>query len=425
MDKTLKPALFILSCFFLNTQVFADTKISDSLKITQSFDKLNINSDASDGCAFAGVWNVTGGPYGPQTFVITVNSNVLRVGYEEKKFIFNSIGIVRAQISPSGRSANGRWVESQAEGPYELTLNPNGLSFDATSKFGAYETYNYKGQKIQTLNCNEPIAFVEEAFELRKGGGTWKEHPWRSSTLSSNQQMGKNSSLEVQTPISKSRAETQKSDFYETRQFSDKPQIELEAWKAKYIANCKGKNEFKTSCLNLKEDIGNKEYQIKLEQEITNLAHRYNRDCHGDVRYTDEACININNEIDNKKFLLGESNELSNQRQNYKKNKQTSSNKPEDDYREDIFCINAQQEQNELLSSTGNHCPVRKNNLCFDIRYVWKIRNNCKDKYFVRWKFKGATGANVISPNREVNVSCLKSFHACTGNLYYEVKSYP
>ena len=177
MDKKLKPVLSFLFCFSLFTQATAGTEIPDSLKTTQSSDKLNINSDAENGCAFAGVWNVTGGRYGPRPYVITVNGNTLRAGYEEKKFKFRKIGIVTAQIDPSGRSASGRWVELDDEGTFELTIHSNGLGFDATSKFSSYKRYDYKGQKIQTLICNKPNDFVEKAFVLRKGG------PWKKNHL--------------------------------------------------------------------------------------------------------------------------------------------------------------------------------------------------------------------------------------------------
>jgi hypothetical protein len=169
--------------------------VGGGLKLPAAFegyddeDTLRQNAAAADGCAFAGAWDYRywySARAGGGTFVFEVTGTQLRGASIEYGGIVTRYAhefvIVDAKIAPNGRSATGWWKIRQLSGLFEtlpvaFRLDAEGLHYEMTGGPPTGDTID--GMKRRSLPCNQPIPFVQVAFDAVLNAQPIPEEYWR------------------------------------------------------------------------------------------------------------------------------------------------------------------------------------------------------------------------------------------------------
>jgi hypothetical protein len=147
-------------------------KLPTALEGRDTRDKLRENAGATDGCAFAGIWSYSyyySAAAGGGRFVFEVLGTKLRGASIEHGGLVTRYAdefvIVDADIAPGGRSAAGRWRLRSELGslPVSFDLAADGLTYEMTGGPSTGDIID--GIKGRTLPCNQPVKFVQDAFD--------------------------------------------------------------------------------------------------------------------------------------------------------------------------------------------------------------------------------------------------------------------
>lgn len=164
-------------------------KLPAALEGNDTEAKLRQNADATNGCAFAGVWSYRywySARAGGGTFVFEVLGTRLRGASVEYGGLTTRYAhefvIVDASIAPGGRSAEGHWKIRQLSGEFEslsvrFDLDADGLGYEMTGGPPTGDTIT--GTKNRSLSCHQPIEFVQAAFDSVLGFKPIPQKYWR------------------------------------------------------------------------------------------------------------------------------------------------------------------------------------------------------------------------------------------------------
>jgi hypothetical protein len=169
--------------------------VSGGLKLPADFEgsdadaKRRENATATNGCAFAGVWDYSywyAARAGGGTFVLEVMGTKLRGASIEHGGMITRYAdvfvIVDATIAPGGRSAQGWWKIRQLSGQFEslpaaFDLDEDGLGY--AMKGGPPTGDTIDGRKKRSLSCNQPLPLVQAAFDSVLNAKPIPEEYWR------------------------------------------------------------------------------------------------------------------------------------------------------------------------------------------------------------------------------------------------------